>query len=63
MIVTFPAPEATPHATPHITQQDTQQDTALMTQQVRTLLNHLETECSRDELMGRLGLSPVPCRS
>ena len=26
-----------------------------MTQQVRTLLNHLETECSRDELMGRTG--------
>ena len=27
-----------------------------MTHQVRTLLKHLETECSRDELMGRLGL-------
>ena len=55
MTVTFMAPEATPH----VTQQDTQQDT----QQVRMLLSHLETECSRDELMGRLGLSPVPCRS
>lgn len=50
--VTFTAPEASPH----VTQQDTQQDTALVTHQVRTLLKHLETKCSRDELMGRLGL-------
>ena len=35
-----------------VTQQDTQQDT----QQVHSLLVHLETDRSRDELMGLLGL-------
>jgi hypothetical protein len=50
--VTFTAGEATPHVTPHVTQQDA----ALVTHQVRTRLNHLETENSRDGLMGSLSL-------
>lgn len=61
--VTFSAPEVTAEAEHQVgtksalsrhqvTQQDTQQDT----QQVHSLLVHLETDRSRDELMGLLGL-------
>ena len=55
--VTFAAPEVTPEASSEVgTQQDTQQDTQQVTQQVLSLLNHLESDRSRDELMGVLGL-------
>lgn len=57
--VTFSAGEVTGEAGTNsassrhqVTQQDTQQDT----QQVHSLLVHLETDRSRDELMGLLGL-------
>jgi ATP-dependent DNA helicase RecG len=53
-------PQVAPHVTPQVTQQDTpqdtQQDTPQVTPQVHSVLVHLETDRSRDELMGFLGL-------
>jgi ATP-dependent DNA helicase RecG len=59
--VTFPAPEVTQQDTPEVTpevgtQQDTQQDTQQVPPQVLSLLTRLESDRSRDELMGLLGL-------